>query len=107
MADDVLLQVRDVLQRTVDAEVATGNHHGVGRSGDAGQVGERRARLDLGDDAGTVANNLPQRGHVGGAADERQGDELDAGCGDGIRQDEVTLGRGKHLQPLAHHVHTG
>ena len=60
VADDPLLQVRHVLQRAVDAEVAAGDHHRVGGLGDRGQLGERRAGLDLGDDAGPLADDVAQ-----------------------------------------------
>ena len=38
VADDLLLQVRHVLQRAVDAEVAAGDHHRVGGVGDLRQL---------------------------------------------------------------------
>ena len=44
VADDLLLEVGHVLERAVDAEVAAGDHDGVGALGDLGQLAERRAR---------------------------------------------------------------
>ena len=41
MPHDVLLEVRHVLERAVDAEVATGHHHRIGGGCDLRQVAQR------------------------------------------------------------------
>ena len=107
VADDPLLQVRDVLERAVDAEVAAGHHHGVGGRGDAGEVAERRGRLDLGDDLRSVADDAAELLDVARPADERQGDVVGAGRGHRLGELEILGGRGVQGEPLARQVDAG
>ena len=72
--------------------------------GDRGQLGERGAGLDLGDDAGAVPDDLAELVDVVGPTDERQRDVVDARRGDGLGEHEVLSRRSSHLQPLAGQV---
>ena len=70
------------------------------------EVGERRRRLDLGDDAGAVADDLAQRARRRPPA--RTNDRAmysTPAAGDRLGEHEVLVGRGEHLQPLARQVH--
>ena len=104
MAHDPLLEVRHVLQRAVDPEVAAGDHQRVRCLGDRRQLGERGAGLDLGDDAGALPDDFAQLVDVVGPADERQRDVVDARRGDGLGEHEILSRRRPHLQPLARQV---
>ena len=104
---DRLLQVRHVLERAVDAEVAPGDHDRVRHGEDLGEVPERRARLDLGDELGAIADDLADRRHVGRRADERHGDELDSGRRHRLGEHQVLLGRRREPRPLRGQVDTG
>ena len=78
-AHDRLLQVGHVLQGAGDPEVATGHHHRVGPlAGWSGSAADRRRRLHLGDEAGSVvAGHGPDRVQVGGRPDEGDGQVVD------------------------------
>ena len=60
---------------------------------DRRQVGERRCRLDLGDELGPVADHRAHLAHVLGGAHERDGDELDTGGRHRLGEHEVVVGR--------------
>ena len=90
---DALLEVRHVLERAVDAEVAAGDHHRVGGGGDLGQIAERRRRLDLGHDPRANPDHRAELGDVLRVADERQRDVVDAGRGDRVGEHEIVGGR--------------
>ena len=82
LADDLLLDVRHVLQRHVHAEVAAGDHDRVDDVQDTGQVGEDLVPLELGDQRHVVGALGPQEAphflDVAGRAHERDRDEVDA-----------------------------
>ena len=104
---DRLLQVRHVLERAVDPEVAPGDHDRIRHGEDLGEVPERRARLDLGDELGAIADDLAYRRHVGGGAHERHGDELDAGRRHRLGEHQILVGRRREPRPLRGQVDAG
>jgi hypothetical protein len=80
LADDLLLDVRHVLDRHVDAEVAAGDHDDVDLAQDAREIGEDLVALELGDDrqlGGLATQERPDLVDVVGRPHERDGDEVD------------------------------
>ena len=76
---DLLLHVRHVLERALDAEVAAGDHHRVGHGDDLVEVIDRRERLDLGDQAGRQrGDRVAHLGEIVGVTHERDREEVDA-----------------------------
>ena len=79
--DGLALDEREGLVGDLDAEVAAGDHQGVGGLEDRTEVRDGGLVLDLGDDVG-VGGMLREQGaermHVGRFADERQRVEVDA-----------------------------
>ena len=72
--DDALLQVGDVLDRAVDAEIAPCHHDRVRGDDDVAQVVDRGVGLDLGDELGPVADDgadLARRRSPGGRTTPR------------------------------------
>src|SRR3546814_2189881 len=64
-ADDLLLDVRYVLERQAHPEVAAGDHHAVGQVEDVLETVDRGSGLDLGDDHRAVgADGHADRGDV-------------------------------------------
>ena len=88
-------------------EIAAGDHHGVGGGGDAGEVAERRSRLDLGHDLRSVADDATELLDVARLADERQGDVVGAGRGHRLGELEILGGRSVQGEPLARQVDAG
>ena len=74
-----LLQMRDVLDRTVDAEVAAGHHDRIRRGDDVVQIVDRRVRLDLRHELGAVADDRPHLVDVARLPHERHCDVFDTG----------------------------
>jgi hypothetical protein len=81
LADDLLLDVRHVLERHVDAEVAARDHHRVDLGQDARQVVDDLVPLELGDDGqvggGFVPQELAHLVDIGRRAHERDRDVVD------------------------------
>ena len=80
LTDDLLLDVRHVLDRHVDAEVAARDHDRVHLAQDARKVVDDLVALELGDDRQVGALLTQERTHlvdVGGRAHERHGDVID------------------------------
>ena len=50
LANDLLLDVGDLLQRDVDPEIAAGHHHRVDLGQDGRQIGHHFPTFELGDD---------------------------------------------------------
>ena len=92
--------MRDILQRAVDPEIATSDHHRVRGLGDAGKVGESRGSFDLGHDPRSLPDDRPQFLDVGRSADERQGDVVGSRSGHCLGQLEILGGRGVQRQSL-------
>ena len=78
-AGDLLLDAGHLLERHLDAEVAAGDHQRVGELDDRGEALDRLRLLDLGQDAGAAAGDLPDLGEILGALDEGERDPVDAG----------------------------
>ena len=79
--DDPLLQQRHFGGADLDAEVAARDHHGVRLGEDLVEGGDRLGLLDLRDHPRVRAARLdqrPERPDVGGGADERERDVVDA-----------------------------
>ncbi len=91
--DDAFLEVRDVLDRAVDAEVATSDHHDVGGGDDLVQMVDRRTGLHLRDDLGSIADHGSNLVDVAGRPHERHGDELDSGSSNRFREHEIVRRR--------------
>ncbi len=79
VTQDALLEVRDVLDRAVDAEVPASDHHRIGRGHDLVQMIDRRPGLDLRHELRAVADDGTDLVEVGGGANERDRDVLHAG----------------------------
>src|SRR5262249_48010747 len=81
LPDDLLLDVRHVLERDVDAQVAAGDHHRVDGAEDGRKVVEHLVAFELGDEGNVGALRVEEAAHfadVGGGAHERHGDEVHA-----------------------------
>src|SRR5690606_2222698 len=69
-ADHALLQARDGFERQFDAEVAAGNHDGVGELYDFFEAIDGLGLFDLGHDAGAALDDLAHVDDVFGALHE-------------------------------------
>ncbi|GAA2880097.1 hypothetical protein GCM10020220_082540 [Nonomuraea rubra] len=81
--DDPPLHDRDLLQRQLDAEVAAGDHDAVERLDDVGEAVDGLRLLDLGEQReadGLLLHDVAHHVGVGRAADEGQGDHVEAGA---------------------------
>ncbi len=79
--DDARLHEREDVVIDLDAQVAAGDHDGVGGFDDGLEISQAALVFDLGDDAGLGAEMVEQRAQdqdVVAAADEGEGDEIDA-----------------------------
>ena len=107
-ADDLLLDVGDVLHREAHAEVAAGDHHGVGGPEDVVEVGHRGAGLDLGHDHRAVGTDgQSHRGDVLGRLHERHGDAVDVHAEHTLDQHEVLLRGRAQGNPVLGEGHPG
>ena len=80
-SDHVLLNHRNFFRGHFDAEIAASDHHAVGDFENFFQVIDGLRLFQLGDDrnvAAVIRNNLFHCLHVGGGADERKRDRIDA-----------------------------
>ena len=105
--DDLLLEMRNVLDRTVDAEVATSDHHHVGGSDDLGEAIDRRARLDLGDQLGPITDHRSDLLDVDRRSDERHRDVLDARSCHRFREHQVLRCRRGQSQGVRREMDAG
>ena len=105
MTDDPLLQVGHVLQRALDAQVATGHHDRVGLVGDLDQGLHGAERLDLGDEAhGHRGDGRAHLLQVGRSTHERHGEEVDAVADHHLGHLQVLVGRRREPQPVTRQV---
>ena len=95
MADDPLLQVRYVLERTLDAQIAACDHHRVGLGGDLLERSDSRQRLDLRHEMRAVRQHRsPHLHEIGSGTHERHRQEVDTlGRHDGSEPQVVVGGR--------------
>ncbi len=80
-ADHVLLNHRNFFRRHLDAEIAAGDHDSVGGFEDFFQMIDGLRLFELGDDRDIAlvrGDDLLDLGDVGGGADERKRDGIDA-----------------------------
>lgn len=82
LADHLLLRVRHLLGRNLDAQVAAGHHHAAGVGEDVVEVLDAQRALDLGVDGDVIAAvlvaDLADLLDALAVADERGGDGVDA-----------------------------
>ncbi|GAA3147293.1 hypothetical protein GCM10020001_083260 [Nonomuraea salmonea] len=81
--DDAALDDRHLLQGQLDAEVAAGDHDAVEGVDDLGEAVDGLRLLDLGEQRqayGLLLHDVAHHVGVGRAADERQGDHVEAGA---------------------------
>ena len=104
-ADDLLLQVRHVLEREVDAEVAARDHQRVGRRGD-GSAGRRRRRWSRSWPR-SRRRRRPRPRRASTSAARRTNDRATystPASTTAVREHEVVVGGCVHLQPFARQV---
>ena len=108
LLDDLLLQVGQLLDAALAAEVAAGHHDRPGGVDDAGQVLHRGPGLDLGHQQRAPRMGLgADPADVVGRADERYGHDVHAELDEGVEGDEVAGGGRGHPQPVGGDVHAG
>mmetsp|Transcript_25198 Transcript_25198/g.46798 ORF Transcript_25198/g.46798 Transcript_25198/m.46798 type:complete len:527 (-) Transcript_25198:106-1686(-) len=109
LPDHVLLGEEDLLGRDFHAQVAAGNHDGVGRSKDLGVVLQSLKVLDLADDFDLpvfLSEDLANLVHVGCLPDEGRGDVVDAVLASPVLDVvNVLLGEGGKVDDDAWKVH--
>ena len=76
-ADDAFLGEGDLLRGKLDAQVAAGDHDGVGQGEDGVEVVEGLGLLDLAHDPGAAGGDRAGLGHVLRTLDEAEADEVD------------------------------
>ena len=103
--EDAALDDGEFLHRTFDAEIAAGDHDGVGLLDDLVDKLHGALILDLGDDLGLAVvplQDLAQGNDIGGFAAEGEGDEVDARLGSNGDVGQILLGERRKV-----HLHAG
>ncbi len=108
LADDLLLEVRQLLDRELRAEIAACHHHRARGFDDAFEVLDRGAGLDLrhheraaGVRLGAEATDVVCRAH------ERQRHHVDAGFDEGVEQPQVFRCGCREAEPVGRDVDAG
>ncbi|MNT12346.1 hypothetical protein D3C72_1472710 [compost metagenome] len=94
-----------MLGRHLHAKVAARDHHRIGLGQNRLQAVDRSGLLQLGYDASTTLNDLPDLHDVGGALHERQRDPIDTQRESEVEVGTVLLGQRRQRQHHAWHVH--
>ena len=101
------MQVWQILEAALVAEIAASDHDGTGRLDDAGEVVDGGSGLDFGDEQGPSRVRLgTDATHVVSGTDEADGDHVDAGIDKGIERNEVFGSRCRDLETVAGDVDT-